>query len=76
MPIYEYSCENCGRQLELLVSSSRVKPACPHCSSKRLTRKFSTFAAHSGSAQPQCPSGTCPGATTSACASGKCPFSR
>lgn len=75
MPLYEYECKQCGRPCELLVFQTREKPQCPSCGSTRLARKFSTFAAHSGSsAAAKCPSGdVCPG--QSSCASGRCPFS-
>lgn len=77
MPVYEYSCEGCGHDLELLVMGS-AKPVCPDCGSKKLQRKFSTFAARQGMAStPSCADGGCPGSRggKSACASGGCPFS-
>ena len=46
MPIYEFHCEKCGRDSELLVRSTDWKNSeCPHCGSKKLSKKFSTFAA-------------------------------
>jgi putative FmdB family regulatory protein len=46
MPIYEYHCEKCERDSEILVRSTDWKTAeCPHCGSKKLSKKFSTFAA-------------------------------
>ncbi|MGH7951806.1 MAG: FmdB family zinc ribbon protein [Limisphaerales bacterium] len=46
MPIYEFHCEKCERDSEILVRSSDWKGAeCPHCGSKKLDKKFSTFAA-------------------------------
>jgi putative FmdB family regulatory protein len=46
MPIYEFHCEKCGRDSELLVRSTNWKNSeCPHCGSKKLSKKFSTFAA-------------------------------
>jgi putative FmdB family regulatory protein len=82
MPLYEYTCEGCREDFELLVRSARSRPACPSCGSKALRRRFSTFAAHqggSGTASP-CDSGRCPamaagGGSMPDCASGKCPFS-
>lgn len=46
MPIYEYSCKECGRKFDLLVTSERYadEQHCPHCASDRLERLFSTFA--------------------------------
>jgi putative FmdB family regulatory protein len=48
MPIYEFHCEKCERDSEILVRSSDWKgTACPHCGSKKLSKKFSTFASAS-----------------------------
>jgi putative FmdB family regulatory protein len=48
MPIYEFHCETCERDSEILVRSANWKSAkCPHCGSKKLSKKFSTFAAAS-----------------------------
>jgi len=45
MPIYEYTCQQCGkRSSALLQSYSSADPACPHCGSRRLQRLISTFA--------------------------------
>lgn len=45
MPIYEFHCEECGRDSEILVRSADWKGSqCPHCGSKKLDKKFSTFA--------------------------------
>lgn len=50
MPIYEFHCEACGEDNEVLVRSSRWKGTkCPSCGSTKLEKKFSTFA--SGSAE-------------------------
>ncbi len=50
MPIYEFHCAQCERDSEILVRSTDWKNAeCPHCGSKKLSKKFSTFAsANSG----------------------------
>ena len=61
MPIYEYACESCGHEFEVLVRGSE-KPACPSCGKGRLSKKFSVPAAHTGSSDPACPAremGTC-----------------
>lgn len=45
MPIYEFHCEKCGKDSEILVSSSDWKGTkCPECGSTRLEKKFSVFA--------------------------------
>lgn len=71
MPIYEYTCQSCGRDFELLVRGSE-KPACPHCSGERLTKLMSVVAGHvakggdsgpppGGCGRPQCGTGGCAG---------------
>jgi putative FmdB family regulatory protein len=50
MPIYEFHCDSCDRDSEVLVRSSDWKGTkCPHCGSTKLEKKFSTFAASGGS---------------------------
>lgn len=44
MPIYEYHCESCSKEFELLTNSSTVAE-CPECHSRKVTKQFSTFAA-------------------------------
>jgi putative FmdB family regulatory protein len=52
MPIYEFHCEACDRDSEVLVRSSQWEGTpCPHCGSTRLHKKFSTFAAASGASE-------------------------
>lgn len=61
MPLYEFECADCGKSFELLVRTTRWQGStCPHCGSKQLTKKFSTFVAQGGAAEtsppPTCPS--------------------
>ncbi|HVV98834.1 MAG TPA: zinc ribbon domain-containing protein [Planctomycetaceae bacterium] len=53
MPIFEYRCQDCRQDFELLVRASDVVE-CPHCRSKQLEKLFSTPAAPvtNGSALP------------------------
>lgn len=45
MPIYEFHCEKCGTDSELLIRSSRWEGTpCPKCGSKKLAKKLSVFA--------------------------------
>jgi putative FmdB family regulatory protein len=75
MPIFEYSCDDCGTKFEKLVR--RVADAeaveCPSCGEKHLTAEYSTFAAHSGSSKNQaatdCGAGMC---GSGMCGSGAC----
>ena len=55
MPIYEYTCNDCGREFELLIRGDE-KPACESCGRGNLTRSLSVPAAHTGqSRDPSCP---------------------
>ncbi|MBC8290334.1 MAG: zinc ribbon domain-containing protein [Planctomycetes bacterium] len=44
MPIFEYQCEDCSSEFELLVNSSET-PECPSCGTDRLSKLFSAPAA-------------------------------
>jgi putative FmdB family regulatory protein len=70
MPIYEFHCEKCGKDSEILVRSAEWKGTkCPHCGSSKLDKKFSTFAAAGGgSDSPACESGGGGGG----CCGGRC----
>ena len=48
MPIYEYSCRECGAAFEKLVGMSTVV-ACPGCASERVTRRISLVGIKIGS---------------------------
>jgi putative FmdB family regulatory protein len=43
MPIYEYCCQACGRDFEILVMGSDEKISCPHCDSVKVKRMLSCF---------------------------------
>ena len=69
MPLYEYTCNDCKKDSELLVSSS-TKVVCPSCKSTNMEKKLSTFSAQvkSGPDMPPpcsipgggcCPGGSC-----------------
>jgi len=45
MPLYEYQCQSCSHQFELLVRGGDT-PQCPSCCSTALERRLSVFAAH------------------------------
>ncbi len=52
MPIYEYSCQDCGHQFETLVRNQNDRPHCPSCTSENLSKELSVPAvarAHAGS---------------------------
>jgi len=59
MPIYEFHCEKCECDSEVLVRSTDWKGTkCPKCGSARLSKKLSTFASGGGGADegPACTS--------------------
>ncbi len=45
MPLFEYRCENCGKQFTFLtgVLSGSVEPKCPRCDSAQLKKLMSRF---------------------------------
>ena len=72
MPIYEFHCDKCERDSEILVRSSDWSGTkCPHCGSAKLAKKFSTFAAAgSDSNSPACETGGSSG--RGGCCGGRC----
>jgi putative FmdB family regulatory protein len=67
MPIYEYHCDDCGKEFEKLLrrAADSAEVRCPSCGENHLSLKLSTFAARSGGTHgqeaPMCPSGgICP----------------
>jgi putative FmdB family regulatory protein len=77
MPIFEYSCDDCGSRFEQLVRRSADADAvrCPGCGTDHLTTQYSTFAARAGAtkAAPEpmagCGTGMC---GANACQGGMC----
>jgi len=45
MPIYEYACNKCQDEFELLIRGAE-KPSCPTCGNRRLEQLMSDTAAH------------------------------
>ena len=43
MPLFEYTCRECGTRFEALVVGAR-RAACPNCGSDHLEKMYSTFA--------------------------------
>jgi putative FmdB family regulatory protein len=45
MPIYEYKCNKCGKQFEVVTMSMNEKAdaVCPKCKSKKTNRMMSNF---------------------------------
>jgi putative FmdB family regulatory protein len=65
MPIYEYACQDCGREFEALVRSDTV-PACPQCHSTQLEKQLSVFAT-SASTPDAAPAMASPGGPCGSC---------
>ncbi len=74
MPIYEFVCQKCSKESEILVRSSRWEgTACPHCGSKKLEKKLSLFASSVASSPGGecCPdAASCAAKTTGTCCGG------
>lgn len=52
MPIYEFTCQKCKKDSEVLVRSSDWSGTpCPHCGSTKLSKKLSVFSAAAGAAE-------------------------
>jgi putative FmdB family regulatory protein len=62
MPLYEFVCQKCEREQELLVRGEEV-PVCESCGSDRLTKLLSAPVAHStgtsGGSAKSFPTGGC-----------------
>lgn len=56
MPLYEFTCAQCGRDFEELVSSASGPVKCPDCKSDKVERKFSVFASSAFSGKSKCSS--------------------
>ncbi|HSU54875.1 MAG TPA: zinc ribbon domain-containing protein [Candidatus Dormibacteraeota bacterium] len=57
MPIYEFHCDKCGDDSEILVRSKDWKGTkCPKCGSNKLSKKLSVFASSTAGARPEAPS--------------------
>ena len=59
MPIYEYRCEECGHQFEILqrLGAGSDGLTCPTCGAPELEKMFSTFAASAPEGQAAMPAG-------------------
>ncbi len=72
MPIYEFHCNDCHRDSEVLVRSSDWKGTpCPRCGSKKLAKKLSVFASSGGSAGEAAPACTSNPRSCGRCGTGK-----
>lgn len=62
MPIYEYTCPDCGHHFSHLHRRlNEAAPKCPKCDGERVRKQFSTFSPASGSSSGSCSlGGGCP----------------
>ncbi len=67
MPVYTYTCKDCGQIFDLLigVTSEKVELICKKCGSKSIEKTVASFSLggsdnKSSSLEPSCPTGTCP----------------
>lgn len=51
MPLYEYACQECKCESELLVNNGS-QPACPKCGSPKMDKLFSIIATHTRGGSP------------------------
>jgi putative FmdB family regulatory protein len=72
MPIFAYSCDDCGTKFEKLVRRSAEADAvhCPSCGQDHLTTQYSTFAARSGASKND--AGASGSAAMEGCGAGMC----
>jgi putative FmdB family regulatory protein len=61
MPIFEFKCQDCGKQFEELIYRSDEPVACPICGSGKAEKMVSTFAsnAFAGHSSTGCSDGSC-----------------
>lgn len=62
MPLYDYTCQKCGQQSEILVRAEGT-PSCPSCGSEKMLKSLPLVTSHTrdangASASPR-PSGGC-----------------
>lgn len=69
MPLFEYRCQSCDQEFELLVRSGE-QPACPDCQGTKLEKLISAHAAHVGGGLPlmsSCPPSNAPPCSPTCC---------
>ncbi len=60
MPIYEYECESCHHEFELLIRGDE-KPVCPQCGKQKVRKQLSVPSApvSASNAPPSCAGPQC-----------------
>jgi putative FmdB family regulatory protein len=55
MPIYEYSCTNCGQRFEKLQKNEAAETVvCPNCGSTEVSKEFSSFSTTGADSAASC----------------------
>ncbi len=68
MPLYNYKCNDCGAEIELLIGVGAQEDSlkCTNCQSENITKLLSLFgtskaaSSSNSSSRTTCPTGTCP----------------
>lgn len=71
MPLFEFDCPECGREVELLVGR-HAEPTCPDCRRGRLRKRISVVAARTGGPSLPVMAGGCPPPEAGPCGTGCC----
>jgi putative FmdB family regulatory protein len=72
MPLFEYTCADCGRRFEVLMREG-VTPVCPACRGGRVEKQLSAFAVGAAASRPSpAPAGHACGGCPHAGAPGGC----
>jgi putative FmdB family regulatory protein len=60
MPIFEYTCQDCGSKFEKLVRRDADEISCPSCGAGRVAKELSVFSARAnGRTKDSAPSTPC-----------------
>ncbi len=71
MPIYEFKCDDCGKEFEELVFGSEPDVPCPACGSKKTARLMSCCR-HKNSGGASTGGASSSGSSCSGCSGGNC----
>lgn len=79
MPLYEFKCEDCGEQNEILILGTQDDPACKSCGSTNMTKQISAHSSMSGPGKNSMPGigdtaccGSSPGQAAGCAGPGSC----
>ncbi len=71
MPLFEFACEGCQQEFELLVNHQE-RPHCPNCGSVKLEKLMSVSAGRVSSGRALAISNDCPPPSAGPCRPGCC----